>query len=219
MKKKKSFEFLNKLKLIDISNNLGDSKTLITHPYTTTHKLEQKEKMSLRITENLIRLSVGLEDVTDIISDIDNALKNQIRLFKNEKNKVLINVEPIYLEDHSDPSEDSYLWAYKVKKKQWIRNYKVIKQTLEDFDSNGSHREVRGKGVVGEQPTIEPGHEFEYTSGTPLKTSSGIMHGSYQMQDFKGRMFEVLIPPFSLDILIKKKDLIEMDNLNPLYML
>ncbi len=79
--KKKSFEFLNKLKLIDISNNLGDSKTLITHPYTTTHhKLEQKEKMSLRITENLIRLSVGLEDVTDIISDIDNALKKSNKI-------------------------------------------------------------------------------------------------------------------------------------------
>ena len=79
--KKKSFEFLNKLKLIDISNNLGDSKTLITHPYTTTHhKLEQKEKMSLRITENLIRLSVGLEDVTDIITDIDNALKKSNKI-------------------------------------------------------------------------------------------------------------------------------------------
>ena len=49
-------------------------------------------------------------------------------------------------------------------------------------------------------PIIQPGDEFEYTSGTPLKTSSGLMHGSYQMQDFKGKMFEVPIPPFSLDI-------------------
>ena len=55
--KKKSFEFLNKLKLIDISNNLGDSKTLITHPYTTTHhKLEQKEKMSLRIIKQSLNI-------------------------------------------------------------------------------------------------------------------------------------------------------------------
>ncbi len=74
--KKKAFSFLNELKLIDISNNLGDSKSLITHPYTTTHhRLSEKEKISLRITKNLVRLSVGLEDPNDIINDIDNALK------------------------------------------------------------------------------------------------------------------------------------------------
>ena len=74
--KQVAFSFLNKLKLIEISNNLGDSKTLITHPYTTTHhKLTSDEKISLRITKNLVRLSVGLEDSTDIIEDIDNALK------------------------------------------------------------------------------------------------------------------------------------------------
>ena len=65
------FSFLNKLKLTEISNNLGDSKTLITHPYTTTHhKLTSDEKISLRITKNLVRLSVGLEDSIDIIEDI-----------------------------------------------------------------------------------------------------------------------------------------------------
>ncbi len=74
-KKKVAFSFLNKLKLIEISNNLGDSKTLITHPDTTTHhKLTLDEKISLRITKNLVRLSVGLEDSNDIIDDIDNAL-------------------------------------------------------------------------------------------------------------------------------------------------
>ena len=74
-KKKVAFSFLNKLKLIEISNNLGDSKTLVTHPDTTTHnKLTLDEKISLRITKNLVRLSVGLEDPNDIIDDIDNAL-------------------------------------------------------------------------------------------------------------------------------------------------
>ena len=73
--KQVAFSFLNKLQLIEISNNLGDSKTLITHPYTTTHhKLTSDEKISLRITKNLVRLSVGLEDSTDIINDIHNAL-------------------------------------------------------------------------------------------------------------------------------------------------
>ena len=117
------------------------------------------------------------------------------------KNKVTVLVEPIYLEDHSDPSEDSYLWAYKVKIKNDGRDrVKLISRHWKIFDSNGNFREVKGKGVVGEQPTIEPGDEFEYTSGTPLNTTSGLMHGSYQMQDFKGQEFEVNIPAFSLDI-------------------
>ena len=76
-KKQKSFSFLNKLSLIDISNNLGDTKSLITHPETTTHhRLNEKEKKELGISKNLIRLSVGLENPEDIIEDIDNSLKN-----------------------------------------------------------------------------------------------------------------------------------------------
>jgi ApaG protein len=97
--------------------------------------------------------------------------------------------------------EDSYLWAYKVKiKNDGNDTVKLISRHWKIFDSNGSFKEVKGKGVVGEQPVLEPGEEFEYTSGTPLKTSSGLMHGSYQMEDYDGKEFEVLIPPFSLDI-------------------
>jgi len=76
LEKKTSFKFLNKLNLIDISNNLGDSKTLITHPDTTTHhRLSKNEKKDLGISENLVRLSVGLEEVSDIINDIDFAIR------------------------------------------------------------------------------------------------------------------------------------------------
>ena len=77
--KKQAFKFLNNLQLIDISNNLGDTKSLITHPYSTTHqRLTESEKKCLRITKNLVRLSVGLEDKEDIINDIQNALnKNE----------------------------------------------------------------------------------------------------------------------------------------------
>ncbi len=78
-KKKSTFNFLNNLKTIKISNNLGDTKSLITHPETTTHhRLTENEKRSLRITKNLVRLSVGLEDPDDLIEDIRNSLKNQI---------------------------------------------------------------------------------------------------------------------------------------------
>ena len=78
--KKKVFDLLDNLKLIKISNNLGDNKSLITHPYTTTHhRLSEKEKRSLRITKNLIRLSVGLEDTSDIIKDIDSSFNKVFR--------------------------------------------------------------------------------------------------------------------------------------------
>ena len=116
------------------------------------------------------------------------------------KKKILILVEPIYLEDHSDPSEDTYLWAYKVKiKNNSKESIKLLSRHWKIFDSNGNHREVRGKGVVGEQPIIQPGDEFEYTSGTPLSTSSGIMGGNYQMISSAGKNFDINIPTFSLD--------------------
>lgn len=74
--KEASFKFMNKLKMIDISNNLGDTKSLITHPYTTTHfRLTIKEKKELNINENLVRLSIGLENVNDIICDLEKGLK------------------------------------------------------------------------------------------------------------------------------------------------
>ena len=66
-------------------------------------------------------------------------------------------------------------------------------------DAVGRHQEVRGPGVVGEQPTIEPGKSFRYTSGCPLTTPSGLMVGEYRMVDPDGRSFEVSIPAFSLD--------------------
>ena len=115
--------------------------------------------------------------------------------------RITVIVQPMYLEDHSDPMEDTYLWAYKVKiKNNGNEKVQLLSRHWKIFDSNGNFREVKGKGVVGEQPVIQPGDEFEYTSGTPLSTESGLMHGSYQMQSLDGKKFEVTIPPFSLDI-------------------
>ncbi len=75
-KKKEAFKFINKLKIFDISNNLGDTKSIVTHPTTTTHRiLTENERLSLGITENLIRLSIGLETVSDLKKDITQALK------------------------------------------------------------------------------------------------------------------------------------------------
>ena len=75
-KKKEAFKFINKLKIFDISNNLGDAKSIVTHPTTTTHRiLMEKERLELGISENLIRLSIGLETVSDLRKDIETALK------------------------------------------------------------------------------------------------------------------------------------------------
>ena len=76
-KQKEAFKFINKLKIFDISNNLGDTKSLVTHPTTTTHKvLGEEDRLSLGITSNLVRLSVGLEDINDLKEDILQALKS-----------------------------------------------------------------------------------------------------------------------------------------------
>jgi O-succinylhomoserine sulfhydrylase len=74
--KKDAFKIINKLNIFDISNNLGDSKSLVTHPTTTTHKvLGEEARLSLGITPNLIRLSIGLEDINDLKEDLANSLK------------------------------------------------------------------------------------------------------------------------------------------------
>jgi ApaG protein len=74
-------------------------------------------------------------------------------------------------------------------------------------DSMGRVQEVRGAGVVGEQPTLKPGEFYEYTSGTPLHTPSGIMHGTYEMRTATGERFAVEIPAFSLDSPHQKRQL------------
>ena len=113
---------------------------------------------------------------------------------------IRVQVEPHFLEDQSDPEEDHYVWAYTVRiendsgetvrlrTRQWLIT-----------DGIGQTEEVRGEGVVGEQPVIRPGEGFEYTSGAPLGTPSGVMVGRYGMETAKGEPFEVDIPAFSLD--------------------
>lgn len=120
--------------------------------------------------------------------------------------QIIIDVKSFFLEEQSEPSEDSYIWAYKVLiKNNSMSTVKLMSRCWKIIDENGYQKEVRGDGVVGEQPTLKPGESFEYTSGTPLSTSSGLMHGSYFMTNDKGAEFEVKIPAFSLDVPNKKK--------------
>ncbi len=113
---------------------------------------------------------------------------------------IAVTVEPEFLPAESDPDEARYIWAYHVSiANNGIETVRLRKRHWRITDSNGIRHEVDGQGVVGEQPLLEPGNVFEYTSGTPLRTSSGIMSGTYTMEATTGEVFDVEIPAFSLD--------------------
>jgi ApaG protein len=113
---------------------------------------------------------------------------------------IVVTVEPTYLEDQSSPAEDRYVWAYHVRiENQGGETVQLRRRHWRITDGMGRTQEVRGPGVVGEQPVLGPGQAFEYTSGTPLNTPSGIMVGSYEMETGQGESFEIAIPAFSLD--------------------
>ena len=114
---------------------------------------------------------------------------------------VRVTVQTVFLEDQSDPDAGTWLWAYRVE----IANLsevtvQLLKRTWLITDARGQAQRVHGEGVVGEQPVIEPGEAFTYTSGTPLGTPSGFMRGLYHMVvPATGESFDAVIPPFSLD--------------------
>ncbi len=111
-----------------------------------------------------------------------------------------ISVQPFYLSSESMPDEKHYIWAYRVQiANRGKEKVKLISRYWNIMDGNGGTQEVRGKGVVGEQPVIRAGEAFEYTSGTHLPTPSGIMRGEYTMETEGGKKFTVDIPAFSLD--------------------
>ncbi|PHZ86337.1 Co2+/Mg2+ efflux protein ApaG [Paremcibacter congregatus] len=113
---------------------------------------------------------------------------------------VRVSVQPFYLEEESDPEEGQFFWAYQVQIENLGDETVQLKSRYWRItDSLGRTEEVHGDGVVGEQPMIDPGYVFEYTSGAPLTTASGFMGGSYEMHKNDGSAFEVEIPSFSLD--------------------
>lgn len=114
---------------------------------------------------------------------------------------IVVTVEPFYLPDESEPDESRYVWSYRVViENRGEQAVQLLHRYWKITDGNGVVREVAGAGVVGQQPVIEPGEAFEYSSGCPLTTSSGIMAGSYRMVSDGGALIDVAIPTFSLDI-------------------
>ena len=121
-------------------------------------------------------------------------------VYEAETDGVIVRVRPIYMPEQSDPDEGRWLWAYAVEienrrkaRVQLLARHWVI------TDATGHVEEVRGAGVVGEQPVIEPGETYGYASGCPLGTSSGTMEGTYLMSVQGGERFNARIPAFSLE--------------------
>ena len=113
---------------------------------------------------------------------------------------IRVSVTPQYLETESRPEINRYFWAYTVVVENEGREPVQLRSRYWHItDAKGQVQEVRGAGVIGEQPTIKPGGSFSYTSGCPLEAPSGIMVGKYQMVAETGETFEIDIPAFSLD--------------------
>jgi ApaG protein len=113
---------------------------------------------------------------------------------------IKVTVEPVYLDEQSSPNDGQFVWAYHVR----IENGSPATVQLRArhwriTDAQGRRKDVKGEGVVGEQPVLRPGEAFEYSSGTPLPTPSGFMVGTYQMETEAGETFDIAIPAFSLD--------------------
>ena len=114
---------------------------------------------------------------------------------------IRVTVEPVYLEHESSPDEHHFVWAYHVRiENEGADTVQLRNRYWRITDAFGRVHEVRGAGVVGEQPVLQPGESFEYSSGTPLDTPSGFMVGTYEMQSTDGEMFDIAVPAFSLDL-------------------
>jgi ApaG protein len=122
-------------------------------------------------------------------------------MYRAVTRNIEVRVEPFFLEDQSSPEEGRYVWAYRItidnRSDEWVQ---LLSRYWHITDGVGRIEEVRGAGVVGEQPELRPGDSYQYTSGCPLSTPSGIMVGRYTMRNDRDEMFDIEIPAFSLDL-------------------
>ena len=116
-----------------------------------------------------------------------------------QRHRIAVDVDTSYLEDQSDPGGNRFVFAYTITiKNEGQVSARLLRRHWVITDANGQVQEVRGDGVVGEQPYLEPGQGFRYTSGAVLETPVGAMQGSYEMQDDDGVTFDAPIAPFTL---------------------
>lgn len=112
---------------------------------------------------------------------------------------VKVEVQPMYLPDHSDPMRHHWMHAYTVTiTNQGGETVRLLSRHWIITNAHGTEEHVRGAGVIGEQPRLEPGQSFTYTSGCPMDTPVGTMHGTYQMVTSDGDRFDAEVAPFTL---------------------
>ena len=122
-------------------------------------------------------------------------------VYEAETRGVRVRVAASYLPQQSDPEEGRWVWAYMVEiDNESDETVQLVDRHWIITDAHGRVEEVQGPGVVGEQPVLEPGDSYQYTSGCPLGTNSGVMVGSYGMSTAAGERFEAAIPAFSLHL-------------------
>jgi ApaG protein len=121
-------------------------------------------------------------------------------MYRSVTRRIEVKVVPRFLPDRSSPDNSYFFWAYTITLTN-LGNETVQLKTRHwrITDAHGRLQEVRGAGVVGEEPVLRPGENFEYTSGVPLPTPSGFMMGTYGMVTETGEPFDIAIPAFSLD--------------------
>ena len=121
-------------------------------------------------------------------------------MYEKTTENITVSVEPDFLEEQSAPEEGRFVWSYRVViRNQGKQTVQLRSRYWRITDAQGFVQEIEGEGVVGDQPVLQPGESYEYTSGAPLPTPSGFMVGTYRMQDTAGKTFTIDIPAFSLD--------------------
>jgi ApaG protein len=121
-------------------------------------------------------------------------------MYREVTRNIEVTVTPRFLSERSSPENGYFFWAYTINLTNLGRDTVQLKtRHWRITDASGRLQEVKGAGVVGEQPTLNPGESYEYTSGVPLPTPSGFMTGSYGMVTAEGEPFDIAIPTFSLD--------------------
>jgi ApaG protein len=121
-------------------------------------------------------------------------------MYEKITDNIRVRVRPQFLEGQSNVEAGKFMWAYTISVENLgLETVTLLTRHWIITDGFGRRQDVRGDGVVGEQPTLQPGQSFEYTSGCPLETPSGMMVGSYGMITARGRALQVAIPAFSLD--------------------
>ena len=129
-------------------------------------------------------------------------IKDNIEYYYTEVTKnIRVSVKTNFLSDQSDIENSLWVWSYQILiENNGNDRVQLIDRYWKITDATGIIKEVKGSGVIGEQPTIKPGEFFEYTSGTPLNKSSGFMSGNYRMINENNESFFIDVPIFSLDI-------------------